>query len=266
MRSRAHIQAHPLHPALIPFPLAFLSGAALFDLVAVLADNIRLSLTAADLTLAGIGAGLVAAIPGVIDFIYAVPPESSGKKRAAQHGTGNVVALALFALAFALRRADWTATTWTILAQLAGLVVLGYAGWLGGTLVTRNLISVDHRYADRGKWQEASFDAAAGDEIVVARTDEMQDGHMKLLRVNGRRIALARVGARFHAVDDRCTHRGGSLAGGVLVGSTVHCLWHGSHFDVRTGAVVCGPAKATIATYTVRHAEGQVFLTVPKFV
>jgi len=264
MRSRAHFQAHPLHPALIPFPFAFLSGAALFDLVAVFGGSGRLSLTSADLTLAGIGAGLVAAVPGIIDFIYAVPPESSGKKRSVQHGAGNVAALVLFALAFALRRPDWTATTSTIVLQLAGLAVLGYAGWLGGTLVTRNLISVDHRYADRGKWQEASFDGSPGDEIVVAQADELQDGHMKLLRVNGQRIALARVGARFHAVADRCTHRGGSLAGGVLVGSTVHCLWHGSHFDVRTGAVTCGPAKAGIDTYTVRQNDGKVFLTVPK--
>ncbi|HJR61942.1 MAG TPA: DUF2231 domain-containing protein [Vicinamibacterales bacterium] len=263
MKSRAHVKAHPLHPALIPFPFAFLAGAMAFDLAGLVSGNPRLSVTAAHLTLAGIGAGLLAAVPGVIDYIFSVPPNSSGKARALRHGAGNVTALALFALAFALRRADWTATPVTILVQAAGALILGYAGWLGGTLVTRNLISVDHRYADRGKWQEASFRGASGKEIVVAHEDDLQDGHMKLLRVNGRRITLARVGGVFHAVDDGCTHRGGSLAGGVLVGGTVQCLWHGSQFDVRSGAAVCGPARKGIDTFAVRQANGQVFLKVP---
>jgi nitrite reductase/ring-hydroxylating ferredoxin subunit/uncharacterized membrane protein len=263
MKSRAHVKAHPLHPALIPFPFAFLTGAMLFDLAGVFFGASRLSLTAAHLTLAGIGAGLVAAIPGVVDYVYSVPPNSSGKARATRHALGNVTALALFALAFALRNADWTATAATMLVQVAGAIVLGYAGWLGGTLVTRNLISVDHRYADRGKWQEASFQGTSGEEIVVASEDELKDGHMKLLRVNGRRIALARAGQTFYAVDDRCTHRGGSLAGGVLVDGVVQCLWHGSQFDVRSGKPTCGPARKAIATFAVRRQNGRVFLTLP---
>jgi len=207
MRSRAHFKAHPLHPALIPFPFAFLAGTAVFDIAGVFGDSRALSITAAHLTLAGIAAGLLAAVPGVIDYLHSVPPNSSGKKRATFHGAGNVAALLLFALAFALRRNDWTATTATILIQVGGALVLAYAGWLGGTLVTRNLISVDHRYANAGKWQEGSFEGAPGQEVTVARDDELQDGQMKLLHVSGRRVALARVGNRFHAVDDGCTHR-----------------------------------------------------------
>lgn len=264
MRSRAHFKAHPLHPALIPFPFAFLSGAAVFDLAGVIFTSTALSTTAAHLTLAGILTGLLAAVPGVIDYVYSVPPSSSAKRRAAKHGAANVAALLLFGLAFALRRADWTAGTATILVQLAGALVLGYAGWLGGTLVTRNLISVDHRYANAGKWQERSVEGTPGQEVTVASHDDLEDGQMKLLHVNGRRVALARAGNRFHAVDDRCTHRGGSLAGGVLVGHTVHCLWHGSQFDVRTGQATCGPASEGVTAYDVRVQDGQVLLTIPK--
>jgi nitrite reductase/ring-hydroxylating ferredoxin subunit/uncharacterized membrane protein len=227
-------------------------------------DSQALSMTAAHLTLAGIAAGLLAAVPGVIDYVYSVPPNSSGKKRATLHGAANVAALLLFALAFALRRDDWTATAATILIQAAGALVLAYGGWLGGTLVTRNLISVDHRYANTGKWQEGSVQGAPGQQVTVAHADELQDGQMKLLHVNGRRIALARVSGGFHAVDDGCTHRGGSLAGGVLVGHTVQCLWHGSQFDVRTGHAACGPAKKGIATFDVRVEDGRVLLTIPK--
>jgi nitrite reductase/ring-hydroxylating ferredoxin subunit/uncharacterized membrane protein len=249
---------------LIPFPFAFLLGAAGFDLAALWTQSSALSVTSAHLTLAGIAAGVLAAVPGAIDYLYSVPPGSSGKKRATQHGALNVAALALFALAFALRRDDWTAAPLTLLTQLAGALVLGYAGWLGGTLVTRNLISVDHRYANAGKWQELSVDGSPGQELTVGREEELRDGHMKLLHVNGQRVALARTPDGVHAVDDRCTHRGGSLAGGVLVGHTVHCLWHGSQFDVRTGNVVCGPAKDGVRTYPVRVKDGRIVLTIPK--
>ena len=73
-----------------------------------------------------------------------------------------------------------------------------------------------------------------------------------MVHVNGRRVALARTATGFHAVDDGCSHRGGSLAGGVLVGETVQCLWHGSQFDVRTGKAVCGPAEKGVASFPVR--------------
>ncbi len=221
-------------------------------------------MTAGHLTLAGLAAGILAAIPGMIDYVYSVPPASSGRQRATRHALGNVTALGLFGVSFMLRRPDWTAGMGTMFVEGVGLLVLGYAGWLGGTLVTRNLIGVDHRYADRGKWQEASFSGDPGAEITVAAADDLRDGHMKLLHVNGQRIALARVGERFHAVADGCTHRGGSLAGGVLIGSTVQCLWHGSQFDVRSGEVTCGPAKRAVASYSVRQAAGSVLLTIPK--
>ena len=42
--------------------------------------------------------------------------------------------------------------------------------------------------------------AKPGDQIVVAHEDDLRDGHMKLLHINGQRIALARVGDDFLAV------------------------------------------------------------------
>ena len=95
----------------------------------------------------------------------------------------------------------------------------------------------------KGRWQEGTFAARPGDEIAVANASHLKEGHMKLIHVNSRRIALARTGTGFHAVDDGCSHRGGSRAGGVLIGDTVQCLWHGSQFDVKTGKAPCGPAE-----------------------
>jgi nitrite reductase/ring-hydroxylating ferredoxin subunit len=61
--------------------------------------------------------------------------------------------------------------------------------------------------------------------------------------------------------DDHCTHKGGSLADGVLICGTVQCPWHGSQFDVRTGKVSAGPAGKAIGTYRVDEVDGEVDLT-----
>jgi nitrite reductase/ring-hydroxylating ferredoxin subunit/uncharacterized membrane protein len=264
VRSQAHFKAHPIHPSLIPFPFAFLVGAVLFDLLGVAASRPSLWTTGAHLTLAGIMAGLLAAVPGVIDYVYTVPPQSSGKARATKHAIGNATSLALFAAAWVLRRTDWHPSKITLALEVVAAAILIYSGWLGGTLVTRNLISVDHRYADAGKWQDVKIKAQAGEPLVIGGIHDLENDQMKLLRVNGRRIVLARTNDRYTAFDDGCTHRGGSLAGGVLIDGTVQCLWHGSQFDTATGKVSCGPAKKSIRVYEVKQTKnGQLVLVAP---
>jgi nitrite reductase/ring-hydroxylating ferredoxin subunit len=60
------------------------------------------------------------------------------------------------------------------------------------------------------------------------------------------------------AFDDRCTHRGGSLAGGTMICGTVQCPWHGSQFDVSSGAVKAGPATEGIGTFAIEK-QGDKF-------
>jgi nitrite reductase/ring-hydroxylating ferredoxin subunit/uncharacterized membrane protein len=264
VRSRAHIKAHPVHPALIPFPFAFLTAAPLFDLAGKVTDNAALWTTGGHLILAGLGTGVLAAIPGAIDYVYAVPPGSSGKSRATKHALLNVTALVIFGIAWLLRAADGSPAAASIVLGIAGAGVLAYAGLLGGTLVIRNMVGVDHRYAGAGKWREAAFQAKPGETIEVADAEELEEDQMKLLRVNGRRLVLARTATGHVAFDDRCTHRGGSLAGGVLIGGTVQCLWHGSQFDASTGRVACGPAEEPIDVYKVEEKRGKIWLVAPK--
>jgi nitrite reductase/ring-hydroxylating ferredoxin subunit/uncharacterized membrane protein len=255
VKSRAQFQGHPIHPALIPFPFAFLTGAVIFDVIGVTTGRASLWTTGAHLQVAGLLAGVLAAVPGLIDYIYTVPPESSGKKRATRHAIGNVTAIVLFAIAWFTRRETLEPGALTILVEAVGAGILMYSGYLGGTLVTRNLISVDHRYAEAGKWQEANVPTPHDAKIVIGHADDLKPGQMKLLRANGRRLVLARTHEGYTVFDDRCTHRGGSLAGGVLIGRTVQCLWHGSQFDGCTGKVACGPAKQAIRAYSVEESK-----------
>lgn len=264
MRSRAHFKAHPIHPALIPFPFAFLTGAFLFDAAGAVFARSAWAATASHLTVAGIVSGLLAAVPGVIDYFYTVPPDSSGKNRARKHGIGNVVVLALFGAAWMMRTAPDSPSAATLVLEGLGAALLAYTGYLGGTLVTRNMAGVDHRYANAGKWKDESFTGARGEMVEVADAEELEENQMKLLRVNGRRIALANTADGYKAFDDSCSHRGGSLAGGVLIDGTVHCLWHGSQFDVATGTVRCGPATKKIKTYRVEEKRGKVWIAAPQ--
>jgi nitrite reductase/ring-hydroxylating ferredoxin subunit/uncharacterized membrane protein len=265
MRSKASYKGHPIHPALIPFPFAFLYGAFFFDLAGRIAERPTWWTTGAYLSCVGIIAALVAAVPGFIDYFYTVPPRSSGKQRATKHMLVNLGAVALFAAAWAIR-GDVQAMPDTMVLVLEGiaLALLTIGGWLGGVLVSRNQISVDHRYAQAGIWKEEKVPAQSGQPVVVARPDELKVNQMKLLHVDGRRLVLARTEEGYVAFDDRCTHRGGSLAGGVMMGGVVQCPWHGSQFDCRRGTVRAGPAGEPIGTYPVSERDGRILLTLGK--
>jgi len=65
------------------------------------------------------------------------------------------------------------------------------------------------------------------------------------------------VSGRLCVTDAKCPHLGGPLNEGTLQGSTLTCPWHGSEFDVCTGAVLRGPAMEPVRTYTV-SVEGEI--------
>jgi nitrite reductase/ring-hydroxylating ferredoxin subunit/uncharacterized membrane protein len=251
---------------LIPFPLAFLIGGTVSDVVGRLRSDPGWWTAASYLLAAGVAAALVAAVPGVIDYIYAVPPQSSGRKRATYHASANLSAVILFVVALVMKGWPPGAPGAAVLAvELVGVVLLTAGGWMGGTLVHRNFIGVEHRYANAGKWKEQTVsrrEAADPRGAPVARANELKVDQMKLIRLDdGTRIALARTEDGYCAFQDRCTHRGGSLADGVLICGTVQCLWHGSQFDVKTGEVRAGPAKEPVRTYRVHETDGEVRLT-----
>ena len=253
---------------LIPFPFAYLFGSAVLDAWARATGRPTLFRTARHLNTMGLATALAAAVPGLIDYTFAVPPKSSGRTRATNHMMANLAALALFAAARTGRdRTDRAAPPWwTVATELIGAGVLTAGGWMGGTLVTRNQISVDHRYAEAGKWRVESQlpeHADADGWVDAASVDELKIDQMKLLRIGSRRIVLARTERGYVAFDDRCSHKGGPLSDGVLACGTVQCPWHGSQFDADSGAAKRGPATMSIATYDVDERDGRVRISLP---
>jgi nitrite reductase/ring-hydroxylating ferredoxin subunit/uncharacterized membrane protein len=260
MKSKANIKTHPLHPILVAFPIAFFVGTFLFDVAGIINADTSLHNTAYHIEAAGIIFALLAAVPGVIDYIYTVPPNSSAKNRATTHGLINVSNVVLFTFVLFYRQSNHANIYIITVLELIGIVLLSVAGWMGGTLVHRNQIGVDIRYADAGKWKEQYIDETSNN-IEVAEVDELKVDQMKLVHVKDKRIVIAKTEDGYVAFDDRCTHKGGSLAGGAMICGTVQCPWHGSQFDVNTGALKAGPAKEGIKTYKVSQQGSKIFLS-----
>ncbi len=260
MRSHASYDGHPLHPALIPFPFAFLTGAFVFDALGWFLAWPSWWTTGGHLAAAGILSALIAAVPGFIDYLYTVPPRSTAKQRATRHMIINLSAVTLVAVAWIVREANAPRLMVPAIEALA-VALLSVGGWMGGILVSRNQIGVDHRYARAGKWNEATIDGQPGADVVVAQASELKVDQMKLLHIGERRIVLARSEEGHVAFDDRCSHRGASLAGGTMICGTVQCPWHGSQFDTRSGAVKAGPAKEPVQTHRVEERGGLIYIS-----
>ncbi len=263
MRARAQIKSHPLHPLLVAFPIGLLVTSLIFDLIGRALASGALFAAAWYCMIAGLIGGALAAVPGAIDFFTVVPPNSSGKRRGYKHALLNVAVLAVFLADAAYRGGPAAPASGTSLVLSAmGVVLLFISGWLGGTLVYRNQIAVDHRYANAGKWREVTL---ASWEQPVCQASDLADGQMLLAHIEGTRVVLARCPDGWAAFSDHCTHKGGPLSDGALAGCTVQCPWHGSQFDVHSGRVVNGPAEEKINTYAVAIHNGEVYVSPRRF-
>src|SRR5688500_14722228 len=96
----------------------------------------------------------------------------------------------------------------------------------------------------------------------VLRADELRDGELIPVEIDGTPVVLVRHRGEFYAVQNNCSHRDFPLSeagfdprDGVLV-----CAWHGGCFDVRTGDAVVPPATDPVETFPVRVVDGWVEL------
>jgi 3-phenylpropionate/trans-cinnamate dioxygenase ferredoxin subunit len=100
------------------------------------------------------------------------------------------------------------------------------------------------------------------DFVKVATCSEMPPGGKKLVEVDGRPIAVFNVDGTFYAIDDVCTHDGGPLAEGELMGCEIQCPRHGARFDVRTGRPLCMPAIEPVAVHPIEVRGEDIYVAV----
>jgi uncharacterized membrane protein len=140
------IAGHPVHPMLIPFPIAFLVGALLTDVGFLATGDAFFARMSSWLLVAGLATGALAGIPGAVDFFTTARARRSRAGKI--HAIGNVVVLA-FALGNVAVRllTDMEAAVvpWGLGLSALTAVLLGVTGWYGGELSYRQMVGVDPR-------------------------------------------------------------------------------------------------------------------------
>jgi 3-phenylpropionate/trans-cinnamate dioxygenase ferredoxin component len=98
--------------------------------------------------------------------------------------------------------------------------------------------------------------------VKVCAEGDIPDGTVGYAEVDGVRLAVCRQDGQFYAIDDICTHDGGTLDQGTLQGFNIECPRHGAKFDIRSGRVTALPAIVPIGTYEVKVEGGDVLVDV----
>jgi len=96
------------------------------------------------------------------------------------------------------------------------------------------------------------------DWVNVDVISNLPDGSIRLVDVDGTEVAVFNIGGHFYAIQDVCTHDGGTLAEGEVEGFEIECPRHGARFDLRTGKVTAPPAWEDVAVFAVRILDTHV--------
>jgi NADPH-dependent 2,4-dienoyl-CoA reductase/sulfur reductase-like enzyme/nitrite reductase/ring-hydroxylating ferredoxin subunit len=90
--------------------------------------------------------------------------------------------------------------------------------------------------------------AALGDRATI-------EGH-----VGEEAVVVARNGDTIFALGANCTHYGGPLAKGIVVGDTIRCPWHHACFSLRTGEALHAPAFDPVACWKVERDGDRIIV------
>lgn len=96
------------------------------------------------------------------------------------------------------------------------------------------------------------------DWVDVAGADELPPGAHRVVEVDGAMVAVFNLDGAYHAIEDVCTHDGGTLTGGAVEGTQIVCPRHGARFSIETGEVLAPPAYEPVDTFPVRVHAGRI--------
>ncbi len=232
---------HPAHPALIAVPIGSWLGASWLDLVGGQGSRDA----ARKLVALGVLSAVPTAITGASDW-----SDTSGAERRVGfvHAVANSTGVGLYVASWRARRQGKHARG--VGLALAGAGVVGFSGWLGGHLAYALGVGVD----------TTAFTGAPTEWTDVAADVDLLDGQPVGATVGVVPIVLLRQGSRIYALNDRCTHRGGPLHEGQVVGDCIECPWHGSRFRLDSGEIERGPATQSQQAFEVRVDAGRVLV------
>jgi len=141
--SKAAIKGHPLHPVLIPFPIAFGTAAVFTDVAYWITDSRAWAAASAWLLWTTLVSGVLAGAVGAVDYFGI--EHVRAHRTATQHGAGNVIALLLVLVNASIRLPDLeeVVVPWGVALSLITAAILGLTGYLGGELSYKHLIGAN---------------------------------------------------------------------------------------------------------------------------
>lgn len=234
---------HPLHPVLTDIPIGAWTTALALDAMEAVSGRDEFG-SAADAAIAvGLVGALGAAATGITDWS---DTEGRGRKVGLVHGLLNAGAATLYATSLVMRRSN--ARRAGVGLSMLGFLVSGAAAYLGGHLVFGEQIGVDHT---AGQQMPDTFTPVMADS-------ELPENRLTRVEVRDVPILLVRRNGQIFALAETCSHLGGPLAEGELLGDSVRCPWHGSRFSLEDGTVIDGPATHPQPCLEARVREGQI--------
>jgi uncharacterized membrane protein len=142
LRSTAQIARHPIHPMLVPFPIACFVGALATDIAYWATAEMMWADISVWLLVVGVIMGVLAAIAGLTDFLG--NRMIRAQRPAWPHMLGNLLVLVLSIFNVLVHSRDaWTSVypTGLILSAVV-VVILPVTGWLGWSMVYRHGVGV----------------------------------------------------------------------------------------------------------------------------
>lgn len=233
---------HAVHPILTDVVIGSWTSATLLDLFGG-----RSSEQGAERLLAvGIAAYGPTALTGMTDWADTEIADDGVRRVGIVHAVANSVALGLYTASLLSRRRG--ARGRGVALALAGAGALTAGGYLGGHLAYAQGVGVD----------QTTFDPGPDDWTPVLDAGALTGGRPVTALAGDTPVMLVRDGATTHAIHDRCSHRGCSLAEGEVEGGVVTCGCHGSRFRLSDGQVERGPATTPQPAFETREREGRV--------
>jgi len=97
--------------------------------------------------------------------------------------------------------------------------------------------------------------------VRIAQAEDIPLREGRSVKIAGHEIAIFNLGDRFLAVENRCPHRGGPLADGIVSGRTVVCPLHAWKVDLETGRVTNRPEEIPcVKSFPAAIRDGVVML------
>lgn len=94
--------------------------------------------------------------------------------------------------------------------------------------------------------------------IEIEKNKIISDG-ISAVQIQGVSLALCKLGDRYYAFHDSCTHEEWPLSESYLVDGELVCSLHGAAYNPQTGACLRGPACDDLKTYPV-YEQGEILM------